>query len=64
MVVKYPPETDDDYNRRRRVGGYYQSLEEIEVAADQLDFDVVVPPRCEHGYFMCPAREEDLPQNS
>lgn len=50
-VIAYP---EAIFNPHQRIGGYYQTPEEIERAADLFDFDVVVPPRCRFGYFMVP----------
>jgi hypothetical protein len=37
-----------------RVGGYYEDVEALEQAARFLDFDVVVPPKCQFGFYMVP----------
>lgn len=38
----------------RRVGGFYDRVEDLEQAASLLDFDVYVPPRHRLGFFMVP----------
>lgn len=58
VIVDYP-DSAADYPVQRRVGGYYQSLEEIETAADLLAFDVLVPPKARHGFYMVPASTDD-----
>jgi hypothetical protein len=48
--------TEDVQPRMRRVGGYYQSVESIELAASLLNFNVVVGPRhSKWGFYMVPA---------
>jgi hypothetical protein len=54
-IVAYPQTITDLTTSGHRVGGFYEQLEDIEQAAENLDFDVVVPPRCKQGYYMVPA---------
>lgn len=54
-IVDYPEEATNGLSTQHRVGGYYSTLEEIERASELLDFDVVVPPRTEFGWYCVPA---------
>ena len=58
--------TDEPQAWSERVGGGYQDVDELELAADMLAFDVKVGPRDpEHGFFMVPAYDwSDSDSNS
>jgi hypothetical protein len=60
MIRDYPEEINEQTTPTRRVGGFYESLDEIEKAAEMLDFDVLVPPRSDQGWYMVPAIAREL----
>ena len=50
----------------RRVGGAYPNMFDLELAADMLEFDVLVGPRDQRGYWMVPVipKETDASSSS
>lgn len=56
-IVDWPQDMTTVIDRlgpHHRVGGYYATMQEIEEAANLLEFDVIVPPKSSHGYYMIP----------
>lgn len=62
-VITY---TEAALSASRRVGGFYDRVEDLERAASFLDFDVYVPPRHARGFFMVPKTKplESNPQET